>query len=73
MRGPVCCGTCATWQEPWALPNTTEDQEPSAKRVCVGLIREGHKLTLLLVWCGEEEYPEKGLSGHCPGPWLPDH
>jgi len=31
------------------------------------------KLTLMLAWGGEGGYPEMGLSGHCPGPWLPNH
>lgn len=33
----------------------------------------GHRLTLLLVWGGEGEQPERGISHHCPGLLLPDH
>lgn len=69
-----CCGICTTGREPWVLPNPAEDLKPSKKKpkVCVGLLR-GDNLTLLLTWGSEGEYPERELSGHCSGPWLPHY
>lgn len=74
-----CC-TCATQQEPWGIPASADDQEPSPQRVHVGLfwgklVGFWYKPILLLAWGGDGEHPEGGQMAPWagqPSSWGPD-